>query len=566
MFFFRYKMNSASCISPNSSTLLSLPEHIIKNIIRMLLNTRTNEETGNEDLNFLKCLKDILNLRATCTRLLQLVNGTRLKLPCVLNYYWTEPELNFDLQRFLDLMKRETNWKFSALKFKFGILDADSEILSVMHKNGSLFASSVEKLELEVPSSSCAIVNSLLQWLKREALKPNADVSVCIKEILLGTLDHSSIIDQLTISGLIGRQLDFSLTEFCCKKFPNLTRLETTVVSFPVSKLKLLPHLRMLSTGNLELQETDREAVPITQITELILNHAKWADTEYFSRIICQSFPHLVYLGFFNAYRMTFSDSDYLCIPDPCSTVKTYSYLLSYFRKCKLVRYFFLKDYYPAVTKKVFVQQFLSTLEIRSTILAVKFCYDDNLCLPETCTTVETYSHMLFYFKKCQSIRYFNLQDYYPALDRKIFVKQLLTTLGTRTALMSVRFCGKELTRTDFMSAVENIVEECHSLDVLSVDCCLLDTQDSLNDQTEIDLSKIVRGEKILPIDGQESEAMLKLKDLCRDKQLKLLIMGKTVLYKSTADVRLMGEINKLEDLYKWNLKRGCVQWLSLEN
>ena len=252
-------MNSASCISPNSSTLLSLPEHIIKNIIRMLLNTRTNEETGNEDLNFLKCLKDILNLRATCTRLLQLVNGTRLKLPCVLNYYWTEPELNFDLQRFLDLMKRETNWKFSALKFKFGILDADSEILSVMHKNGSLFASSVEKLELEVPSSSCAIVNSLLQWLKREALKPNADVSVCIKEILLGTLDHSSIIDQLTISGLIGRQLDFSLTEFCCKKFPNLTRLETTVVSFPVSKLKLLPHLRMLSTGNLELQETDRE-------------------------------------------------------------------------------------------------------------------------------------------------------------------------------------------------------------------------------------------------------------------------------------------------------------------
>ena len=73
------------------------------------------------------------------------------------------------------------------------------------------------------------------------------------------------------------------------------------------------------------------------------------------------------------------------------------------------------------------------------------------------------------------------------------------------------------------------------------------------------------KGEEELTNDGTDYDLLMRLKEICREKKVKLLIMCKTVLYKRTADVNLLREINGLEDYYSWSIKHGCLRWVSLE-
>ncbi|XP_075255851.1 uncharacterized protein LOC142348398 isoform X2 [Convolutriloba macropyga] len=497
--------------SPNKS-FVCLPEYIIEKIVQLLVNQRKTEITEYfGGLDFLRCLRDVLNLRATCVQMLEVVHNSRLKLSYVVRFGRVEPELDSGLLPFMDLMRRETCWKVTNVKFRFDVLDADSGIL-VMHTNENLFGKSVEKLELVASSGSCSVINNLLRWMKMEALKDGAEISVRFMKPLFVTWDESSpLVDELTLSknskagGL--SENDFRAIEMILSSLHNLTQLEVTQFEFPADKLSILPKLRRLSIGNLLILEGSDQLAESTEITELVMDSANWVNMESLSNFLCQYLPKLVSFTFFRGYLTKFClDPSFLSLPPSCALVKTYSYLFPYFRKCTFVE-----------------------------------CY--------------------------------NLEDYFPDIGRQIFGKQFMKYHGYRTSIMAVKFSCEYQTLKTVLSAVENIVDSFGFLDVLSIDVssillsCFVRTNARTTsiDPDELAISQIFKGERYFC--DQTYDALLrKLRDICQSRSLKLLIMGKTLLYKMRADVSLFRNVDNLEDQFGWNIRRGCINWISLEN
>ena len=243
--------------------LLNLPGNIIETVVRMLVNQRKTEEIKIRRLNFVQCLEDVLNLRATCVRLLEIVNNTRLKFPCVVNFSWKDPELNFDLHCFINFMANDTNWRFETVRFRktlFHVEETNSGLLSIMQKNASLFAKSVARLNFDLPLGSNSIVLNvlnLLDWLRRESLKAGGQISFCIKDPFFSNWEAVLLVDHLSIRGSLRRQFDIFIHLVGSQKFPNLSQLDLPDIIFPVAKLCLFRNLHALSICNLELPENE---------------------------------------------------------------------------------------------------------------------------------------------------------------------------------------------------------------------------------------------------------------------------------------------------------------------
>ena len=179
MFSHSFQRDMEGAVLNSSNSLLCLPLHLIEKIIRLLLNQRKYQNTGIVEIDFTNCLTDVLNLRATCTYLLEIVNNTRLKLPYVfreshINSHWLESDLNDGLNSFLDFMKTKTNWKISSLSVECDVFQNEQKIQSILIENEFLFASYVKKLELYVETSvSSTIVTKLLSYFRKPSLESN---------------------------------------------------------------------------------------------------------------------------------------------------------------------------------------------------------------------------------------------------------------------------------------------------------------------------------------------------------------------------------------------------------
>ena len=170
-------MNIAPSVEITHSFFSCLPEYVIELIARMLVDERRNENATNENIGFIPCLQDVLNLRLTCNRVLRILNSACLKLECVLGSRLVLRERRSSLAQFLYFMENETTWKFSTVYIRIYSPIFLSEIDTLLQKHKVLFTDDA-KLHLRVRvESELYEFGNRFQWLPPGAVKLSVDYS-----------------------------------------------------------------------------------------------------------------------------------------------------------------------------------------------------------------------------------------------------------------------------------------------------------------------------------------------------------------------------------------------------
>ncbi|XP_075255838.1 uncharacterized protein LOC142348389 isoform X2 [Convolutriloba macropyga] len=480
-----------------------LPIDFVEAIVRMLVNHRKYEFVHpgrNSDTMLIPYIQDILSLRVTCPYLLNVVNSTRLRLKCVLK---TCPSFrNWEhLNDVLKFMQEGCNWKFSTLQIDSCSLEYFDEIEPVLRNYRALYTLFV-RVDIGIPlNMNLHAVEEFFGWLRVREFKLNFDFSCDTQKAPPINFVEQTLVRELHIN-MLGDDTAWEYIPRSIKK---------TFLDY-----SNLTQLELTSSFNVEdvklfpnlrkLSVKDlRSETPNHErrkVTELSISFTSWKNLEDFSEILYLCFPRLVYFSI-------------------CSG--------------------------------------LGSRDIPE---------GEMFSLPTACITLKTDSHFLPYFAKCSSVVYVDLLivDYYPAKS-PLYDKAIVPSLNLRA--MILKFTRKdEYSNINIWKSIVNAVKGMKSLKVLSVYVSEFSMSSACYDPNEpgqdIDKIRLLFKGEATSNDVHCNELILRIKELCRNQKLKLLVLGKTVFYKMTDDAELFAEINMLEE-YGWSVKRGCSNWMSLE-
>ena len=260
-----------------SSILFCLPLHIIEKIVRLLVNQKINQNKCFVQNNFSYWLSDVLNLRATCVYMVDVVNNTGLKLPWAVELY--EPEFNRNINSFLDFMMTKTFWKFSTLTFPSDCFQFEIKTEFFLAQYRDLFENTISRLKLHVPqSASPLIVRNITAYFKQRCryLVRFDDPPVQISE------PDRAIVDDLVVYDF--EPVECFLTDGFLKGYSNLSSLEM-FSELPIEKLPLLANLRKLSVGDVSFPNISRQSWLCFMFLFAFLNYlSKFSQLKWFLR------------------------------------------------------------------------------------------------------------------------------------------------------------------------------------------------------------------------------------------------------------------------------------------
>ena len=311
-----------------SILLYNLPDNVLENICQLLIDDASSQEC----LGHVRTLRDVMSLRASCSRFNDVIKEMDLKLPCSVTSDWENLPTNQNYFNFIDFMRTETNRRFRSLHIKAKMMMKDNDLIPFFHQNENLFYKSLTEVKvwLNMASYYETITDVLFDWLKRVAMKSDTNV-----ELYFSTLNFN-ISEPEVVTTLVVNEIEDGEIPSQLWRYSNLTELRLCDAELQVESLTNFPNLRVLEVENLYMSEksTDSSSSKFTTMKSLIIGSKRTINAAQLPVIISMFFPCLVYFefsGYLNAV-------DFSSLPRSCIFLRTRLTYLRYFAKSSYIR------------------------------------------------------------------------------------------------------------------------------------------------------------------------------------------------------------------------------------
>ena len=357
-----YQESSLSKRLKRDILLSDLPCNVLQFVCQLLI----DDSDDDHPLANFQTFRVVMRLRASCTKLNDVIKDMVLFLPCSITSEGVTGRPDSTYFRLVDFMRTETCWRFRSLE-TFDIWHDKNDIMPFLQQNEKLFYKSL----ITVSVGRTRFNYTFVHWLQNVALKNGSEVQMFSRRFNV-SFSYPEIVTNLRVHKFNYRDTPQVFG------YSNLTQL-TVLDAFEIENLKSFPNLNVLVVFHLSCSNVNTMAyIPIFPTIKILrLSSQKNTNSEFLPGVVKRCFPGLYHFELSGESSLPLSE---FVLPPTCNILKTRLNFMPFFLKCEGIRNVVI-DYDSGIRK---MQAIINRIKFEIPLIKVNFGYSAPLRTTES--------------------------------------------------------------------------------------------------------------------------------------------------------------------------------------